>query len=34
MEEIFLKKLLRKNFFFAMIYMLAQIITKKNEQLL
>ena len=34
MEEIFLKKLLRKKYFFAMIYMLAQIITKKNEQLL
>ena len=31
MEEIFLKKLLRKKYFFAMIYMLAQIITKKTS---
>ena len=30
LEEIFLKKLLRKKYFFAMIYMLAQIITKKR----
>ena len=31
LEEIFLKKLLRKKYFFAMIYMLAQIITKKTS---